>query len=176
MWKRLRSALFVAVAACTVASCGAARNQAAAPVPEADQAVSAGIKDLYMAVSAAPPRSAEQQKAVLRMAAKAANGKELFLVMRAASGVFPAGGDTQLSAIVAGKMMSVATLGQLIEYATTYPVNPESARPLAERMFQLGANESDARVWYRIRVAAYHLKLEDFERQAQARGDELARK
>jgi hypothetical protein len=166
MWKRLRSAPLVAVAACTLASCGAARNQAAAPVSEADQAVSSGIKDLYMAVSAAPPRSAEQQKAVLRMAAKASNGKELFLAMRAADGVFPPG----------AKMMSVGTLGQLIEYATAYPVNPESARPLAERMFQLGAGESDARVWYRIRVAAFHLKLEDFEREAQAKGDELARK
>ena len=176
MWKRLRSAMLVAVAAYTLASCGAARDQVAEPVPEPDQAVSAGIKDLYMAVSAAPPRSAEQQKAILRMAAKASNGKELFLVMRAADGVFPAGGETQLSAIVTAKMLSVATLGQLIEYATTYPVNPESARPLAERMFQLGAGESDARVWYRIRVAAFHLKLGDFERQAQAKGDELARK
>lgn len=175
MRKRFLAPLAVIVA-WTLASCGAARNQAAAPVPEADQAISSGIKNLYMAVSASSPRSAEQQQAVLRMAAKASNGRELFLVMRAADGVFPAGGETQLSAIVAKKMLAAATLGQLIEYATTYPVNPDAARPLAERMFQLGAAESDARVWYRIRVAAFHLKLEDFERQAQARGDRLARK
>jgi len=175
MWKRFLAPL-AALAACTLASCGATRNQAAAPVPEADQVVSSAMKNLYMAASLAPPRSADQQKVVLRMAAKASNGKELALTMRAADGVFPPGGDTQLVSIVTAKMISVATLGQLIEYATAYPVDPQSARPYAGRMFQLGESESDPRVWYRIKVAAFHLKLEDFERQAQAKGDQLARK
>jgi hypothetical protein len=73
-------------------------------------------------------------------------------------------------------MMALATLDQLIEYATEYPVDPQSARPFVERMFQLGASRSDARVWYRIKVAAFHLKVGDLERQAQAKGDQLALK
>jgi len=76
--------------------------------------------------------------------------------------------------IVTAKMMELATLDQLIEYAMQYPVNPESARPFVARMFQLGGEKSDSRVWYRIRVAASRLKVGDLERQAQTRGDRLA--
>ena len=79
-----------------------------------------------------------------------------------------------MRSIVTAKMMELGTLDQLIEYAMQYPVNPESARPFVERMFQLGAEKSDPRVWYRIRVAASRLKVGDLERQAQTRGDQLA--
>jgi hypothetical protein len=41
-------------------------------------------------------------------------------------------------------------------------------------MFELGGNASDARAWYRIKAAAFHLGLSDLERQAQAKGDQLA--
>ena len=134
-----------------------------------------------MAASTAPPQSPAQQKVILRMAEKASNGKELLLVMRAAVGVFPAGtasqeqrAESQVRSIVTAKMMEFGTLDQLIEYATQYSVNPESARPFVQRMFQLGGENSDPRVWYRIRVAALRLKVGDLERQAQARGDQLA--
>ena len=72
-----------------------AARKAAAPVPEAEQVVSAGLKELYMAASVAAPQSPAQQKVILRMAEKASNGKELLLVMRAAVGVFPANAETQ---------------------------------------------------------------------------------
>jgi hypothetical protein len=117
------------------------------------------------------------------MAGKASNGKELLLVMRAAVGVFPAGSgskeqaaESRMRSIVTAKMVKLGTLDQLIEYATQYPVNPESARPFVQRMFQLGGEQSDPRVWYRIRVAAFHQGVGDLERQAQTRGDQLAGK
>jgi len=75
---------------------------------------------------------------------------------------------------VTAKMMALGTLDQLIECAMQYSVNPESARPFVQRMFQLGDEKSDPRVWYRIRVAASRLKVGDLERQAQTRGDQLA--
>jgi hypothetical protein len=71
-------------------------------------------------------------------------------------------------------MIKFGTLDQLVEYATRYPVDSESARPFVERMFQLGGENSDPRQWYRIKVIALRLKVGDLERQAQARGDELA--
>ena len=55
-----------------------------------------------------------------------------------------------------------------------YQVHPDSARQLVQRMFQLGGEQSDPRVWYRIKVAASRLKVSDLERQAQTRGDQLA--
>jgi hypothetical protein len=71
-------------------------------------------------------------------------------------------------------MMEFGTLDQLIEYATEYSVNPESARPFVQRMFQLGGGTSDPREWYLIRTAASRLKVGDLAQQAQARGDQLA--
>jgi len=110
------------------------------------------------------------------MAEKASNGKELLLTMRAAEGVFPADSDSRsrVYTVVTAKMMKLGTLDQLIEYATQYSVNPESTRALVQRMFQLGGEKSDPRVWYRIRLAAFHLKVGDLAQQAQARGDQLA--
>ena len=97
------------------------------------------------------------------MAEKASNGKELLLTMRAAVGAFPAGtgsqenpAESQVRSIVTAKMMEFGTLDQLIEHATQYSVNPESARPFVQRMFQLAGQNSDTRVWYRIRLAASH--------------------
>lgn len=181
MWKRLDGLPVVVMAAWTLASCNTAARKAAAPVPEAEQEVSAGMKELYMAASLAAPQSPAQQKVILRMAGKAANAKELLLTMRAAVGVFPAGGgppqqdtESQVRSMVASKMMQLGTLDQLIEYATEYPVNPENARPFVQRMFQLGRESSDPRVWYRIRIAAVRLKVSDLERQAQSKGDQLA--
>jgi len=181
MWSRSCGVPVVVVVACNLASCDTAPRSAAAPVPEAEQVVSATMKQLYMVASAAAPQSPAQQKVILQMAEKASNGKELLLVMRAAVGVFPAGtgprepsAESSARSIVTAKMMQLGTLDQLIEYATQYSVNPESARPFAQRMLQLGGERSDPRVWYRIRVAAFHLKVGDLERQAQTRGDQLA--
>jgi len=175
MWKRFYGVPVVLMVAWGLASCNTAKSTAA-PVPEAEQVIGAALKELYMAASAAAPRSPAQQKVILRMAEKASNGKELLLVMRAAVGVFPAGAgpENQVRAIVTAKMMELGTLDQLIEYATQYSVNPESARRFVQRMFQLGDENSNPRVWYRIRVAAFRLKVGDLERQAQARGDQLA--
>lgn len=176
----LRGVPVVVMAAWTLASCSSAAKDVV-PQPEAEQVVSAALKKLYMAAAAAPPQSQAQQNVLLQMAEKASNGKELLLVLRAAVGAFPAGtaerehpAERRIVSIVTAKMMELGTLDQLIECATGYSVNPESARPFVQRMFQLAGQNSDARVWYRIRIAASHLKVGDLERQAQARGDQLA--
>ena len=181
MWKRFCGVPVVVMVAWSLASCNTAASNGAVPVPEAEQVVSADLKELYMAASAAAPQSVAQQKVIQRMTEKASNGKELLLVMRAAVGVFPASagsqeqrGESTVRSIVTAKMMVLGTLDQLIEYATEYPVNPESARPLVQRMFQLGGEQSDTRVWYRIGLAAFHLNVGDLERQARTRGDQLA--
>jgi hypothetical protein len=183
MWKGCRGVPVIVMVAWSLASGNTAAGNAAVPVPEAEQVVSAALKKLYMAAAAAPPRSPPQQKVILQMAEQASNGKELLLVMRAAVGTFPAStgaqehpAESRVLSIVTAKMMELGTLDQLIEYATQYSVNPESARPLVQRMFQLGAQSTDSRIWYRIRIAASHLKVGDLERQAQARGDRLAGK
>lgn len=180
MWKHCGIPVMMLIA-WNLASCNGVAKKAAAPAPEAEQVVGEALKDLYMAASAAAPQSPAQQKVILRMAEKASNGKELLLAMRAAVGVFPdgAGGqeqraESQVRSIVTAKMMKVGTLDQLIEYATQYSVAPESARPFVQRMFQLGDGNSDPREWYRIRAAGFRLKVDDLERQAQARGDQLA--
>jgi hypothetical protein len=41
-------------------------------------------------------------------------------------------------------------------------------------MLQLGEGKSDSRVWYRVGVIASRLRLGDLERQARAKGDQLA--
>jgi hypothetical protein len=41
-------------------------------------------------------------------------------------------------------------------------------------MFQLGQQQSEARDWYRIKTAAVRLKVDDLERQARVRADQLA--
>ena len=183
MWKGFRGVPFVVMVAWNLASANTAASSVAVPQPEAEQVVSAALKKLYMAAAAAAPQSPAQQKVILQMAEKASNGKELLLVMRAAVGTFPAGAgsqdhpaESQVRSMVTAKMMDLGTLDQLIEYATTYSVNPESARPFVQRMFQLAGQNSGPRVWYRIRIAASHLKVSDLERQAQARGDQLAGK
>ena len=181
MWKRLRGVPVIVLVAWNLASCDAVARKAAVPVPEGEQFVGEALKDLYVAASLAAPQSPAQQKVILRMAEKASNGKELLLVMRAAVGVFPAGAgsqeqhaESQARSIVTAKMMELGTLDQLIEYAMQYSIDPESAGPFVQRMFQLGDENSDPRVWYRIRAAAFRLKAGDLERQAQARGDQLA--
>ncbi len=162
-------------------SCRETVRQTAHPTPESQQVVRESMKDLYMAASAAAPRSLEQQKMILRMADKAANGKELLLVMRAGMGVFPAAADApdpsaeaRLHAIVTSKMIAVGTLDQLIEYTAQYMVDAGQARAYIQRMFQLGENASDARSWLRIRAAASRLKLTDMAQQAQARAERLS--
>jgi hypothetical protein len=181
MWKGFRGVPFVVMVAWNLASGSTAASSAAVPQPEAEQVVSAALKKLYMAAAAATPQSQAQQNVILQMAEKASNGKELLLVMRAAVGAFPAGTGSQehpaeshMRSMVTAKMRELGTLNQLIEYATQYSVNPESARPFVQRMFQLAEGNSDSRVWYRIRIVASHWKLGDLERQAQARGDQLA--
>ena len=173
----------VVMVAWNLASGSPAASNGAVPQPEAEQVVSAALKKLYMAAAAAPPQSPAQHSVILQMAEKASNGKELLLVMRASVGAFPAStgapenpAESRVVSIVTAKMTELGTLDQLIEYATQYSVNPDSARPFVQRMFQLGSESSDPRVWYRIRIAASHLKVGDLERQAQARGDRLAGK
>jgi hypothetical protein len=181
MWKRFRGLPVVVLAAWNLASCNVATRKAATPVPDAEQVVGAAVKELYMAASAAAPQSPAQQKVILDMAAEASNGKELLLVMRAAVGVFPADAgpqerhaENQVRSMVTAKMMELGTLDQLIEYATQYSVDPASARPFVQRMFQLGQQRSEARDWYRIKTTAVRLKVSDLERQAQVRADQLA--
>jgi hypothetical protein len=171
------------LAAWSLASCNTAARNAAASAPEADQVVGAELKNLYMTASSAAPQSAAQQKVILQMAEKASNGKELLLTMRASMGVFPSGGgsrepgaESRVRSIVTAKMMRLGTLDQLIEYAAEYPVDPESARPFVQRMLALGDEKSDARVWNQIRLAAFHLKVGDLERQAQTKSEQLAGK
>jgi hypothetical protein len=167
------------MAAWTLASCSGSK-QAEAVQRESEQVVGEALKDLYMACSVAAPQSAEQQKIVAQMADKASNGKELLLVMRAAVGVFPAtaGGqglpaELRVRSVVTSKMMKVATLDQMIEYSTQYPVDPDSSRRYVQRMFQLGDQNSDARTWYRIKLAASRLHVGDMAEQAQSKGDLL---
>jgi hypothetical protein len=181
MWKRFRGVPVVVLVAWNLASCSSGARKAATPVPEAEQVVGAAVKDLYMAASASAPQSPAQQKVILRMAATASNGKELLLAMRAAVGVFPAAAgsqaqraESQLRSIVTARMMELGTLDQMIQYATEYSVDPASARPFVQRMFQLGQQQSEARDWYRIKTAAFRLKVSDLERLAQVRGDQLA--
>jgi hypothetical protein len=176
-----RDALMVVAAAGTLAACHTASRQAATPTPESEQVIGSASKDLYMKASMAPPHSAEQQKLILKMAQEASNGKELLLVMRAADGVFPSAAapgqqsvESQVRSTVTAKMIELATLDQLTDYAVEYPVDQEHTRRCVERMFELGGNASDARAWYRIKAAAFHLGLSDLERQAQAKGDQLA--
>jgi hypothetical protein len=180
MWKRLRGVPVVILAAWNLASCNVATKKAAEPIPEAEQMVGEAMKELYMAASAAAPQSPAQQKVILKMAQEASNGKELLLAMRAAVGVFPADAasaerhtEHQVRSIVSAKMMELGTLDQLIEYATQYSVDPATARPFVQRMFRLAQERSEARDWYRIKAAAFHLKLGDLERQAQSRADQL---
>ena len=180
MWK-LRACTWLGVAiALVLPSCHTASREEVATT-ESQQVIGESLKELYMSCSVAPPQSAAQQKLVLRMAEKASNGKELLLAMRAAIGVFPAGQnltgqtmESRVRSIVAAKMMRRATLNQLIEYAMRYSVNPEDSRPFAQRMFQLADESHDPQIWYRIKLAAYHLKVGDLEQQAQAKGDQLA--
>jgi len=174
--------LLIGAVAGILASCHTASRQAAVPTPEREQVISEALKELYMAVSMAPSQSLQQQKLILRMAQKATNGRELLLTMRAAVGVFAsnaaAGAQTvesQVRATVTDKMMQLATLDQLIDYAKLYPVDAEHARRLVERMFELGNATTDARVWYRIRSMAFHLKEPDLVEQAQVKADQLAR-
>ena len=183
MRKRFCGAPVIVVAAWSLSSCSSApeKSAAATPVPEEAQVVGETLKSLYMAASAAPPQSAAQHKVILNMAAKASNGKELMLVMRAAVGVFPVGAGNQehpserdVRSVVTAKMMKVGTVSQMVEYARLYSVSPETARPYVERMIQLGDADADPRVWYLIRATAYRLKLSDLERQAQARVDQVA--
>ena len=174
MRKLFLGAPLVVLAAGTLTSCQTAGQRAAAPLPESQQVISNSLKDLYMAASAAPPQSAQQKKLILKMADKASNGKELMLTMRAAEGVFPSGADDGVHSAVTAKMIQVATLDQMSDYVKQYPVASDKARPYVERMFELGQQQTDPRVWQRIRAAAARLKLSDLEREAQTNANELA--
>jgi hypothetical protein len=51
----------------------------------------------------------------------------------------------------------------MVECATRYSLNPDSTRPSVQRMLALGNQSPDARVWFRIRPAAAHVKVSDLE-------------
>lgn len=179
MWKRLLCLPAVVLAGWSLASCDRTVRKAAAPTPESDQKIQESLKELYMAASAAAPQSPEQHKVILEMAQRASSGRELLLTMRAAVGVFPSNPaeqsvEGQVRSLVTGKMIQVATLEQLIDFAGQYSVDPSRGREFVQRMFDLANGSSDARVWYRIKTAAYRLKVDDLQRQAQSKGDELA--
>jgi len=172
-------ALMVAL---TMAGCHNALQEPA-NLPESAQVIRDSLKTLYMDASAAPPRSVAQQRLVLKMAREASNGKELLLTLRAAVGVFPEGADagaesteSHLRSIIAAKMMKLGTLDQLIECAMRYPINRGDSQPFVARMFRLADQVRDARVWYRIRLAALHLNASEMAGQAQTRGELLAGK
>lgn len=149
-------------------------TRSAAPAPESEQIIGDSLKDLYMAASAAAPQSEKQQKLILKMAEKASNGKEILLVMRASVGVFPPDGRAaEFRRTVTTKMIRVATLDQLSDFATQYAVEPASAREYVERMFQLAGQSQDPRAWHRIVRVASRLKVGDLERQAHAKVTEL---
>jgi len=181
MWKLVVNAPLAVVGTLMLVSCHTAAKQETTNQTDSNQVISPALKDLYMASSAAPPGSQAQQKTVLQMAEKASNGRELLLVMRAAVGVFPADRkspepltERRLRSIVAAKMMKAATLEQLMEYARNYAINPEDARSMIDRMFQLAGRIADAPTWYRIKRAALAFRIADLAQQAQTRGDLLA--
>ena len=145
-------------------------SRTAAPVPESQQIISAEIKNLYMSVSAAAPHSPEQQELVTQMVDRSTSAKELLLTMRAVDGVFSSDeAVAPVRATVTSKMMQVATLDQLSDYATRFGVDPTQARAYVERMFQLASEVTDSRAWHRIRLTAAHLRQADLERAAAAR-------
>jgi hypothetical protein len=156
-------------------SCRMEPRSAAGPVPERQQTVGDAARTLYLAVSKAPPRSAEQRRLVLKMAEGATNGKELLMAMRAGMGVFPSAPgasdaipEARVRSIVTAKMLKLGTLSQLLDYAAKYGVEAQDARPLVVRMCELGKTSSDPQVWRRIGATAARLNLGDLERLAQA--------
>ncbi len=166
----------------SLASCSDAGSNTAA-VPESEQVVRTELKTLYMAASAAPPQSAAQQQIILKMAQQASNGKEALLTVQASAGVFPPNGGPQDKArendvhgIVTDKLMRFGTLEQLIECARHDAVAQSNARQFVQRMFELAGGTQDQAVWYRIRAAAFHLKLGDMVSVAQAKLDQLSAK
>lgn len=180
MWKLLRYAP-LAIGAVVLACRSSLQQNTAAATPPA--IISESVKDLYMACSAARPRSASQQKLLLEMAHEASNGKELLLVMRAAEGVFPAQAAPQevkaerhLRGMVASKMIKSAGLDELIEYAMKYSINPEDGRPFVQRMLQLAVENPDPRIWSRIQRAAVQWNVTDLALQAEATQKELTGK
>jgi len=147
------------------------------PAPEAEQVIGETMKETVHGCQRGGPSVRGAAKDHLKMVQRASNGKELLLAMRAAIGVFPAEGgpqehqaENQVQSIVTAKMMELATLYQLIDYEKQYSVDPASARQFVQRMFQLAQMGSEAGDWYRIRAAAFRMKVSDLERQAQAQG------
>jgi hypothetical protein len=141
----------------------------------ASQSISPAVEKLYMAHAAAPQHSAAQRGLVEQMAEKAGNGKELLLTMRVIAAVFPTPGspedqaaERRVRALVAEKMVRVATLEQLHEYAMRYAMTPVEGRAVVERMLQLAGNRSDPQTWNMIKRAARSVKADDLAQKAQA--------
>jgi hypothetical protein len=183
MLQGFRGVPFLVMVAWNLVSGHAVAGGQTAPQPETEQVVSTELKKLYMAVAAATPHSAAQQEVIRQMAATASNGKELLLTMRAGIGVFPAAkgsqenpAESRIRAIATAKMMQAGTVEQLIEFATQYSVSADSARPFVQRMMQLGSQNSDPRIWHRIRLVASRLRVPDLEKEALAKAEELTSK
>ena len=172
--------LLIGAAAWLLAGCHTASRQAAGPLPETEQVVSEELKEMYMAASAAPRQSPEQQRLFLRMAQKAANGKEVLLVMRATQGVYTGSAgaansvENQVVSLTTNKIMQCGTLEQLVDYARLYSVDRGHAHAYLQRMFVLGTGSEDPRVWYEIRSVAFRLKEAELEQQALAKATQLS--
>jgi len=180
MWKLAQNIPLALMAASILFSCHTAPREAANP-EESAQTIRDSVKALYMEASAATPHSVAQQKLLLKMAQESLSGAELLLTLRAAVGVFPPGPDAetqraerQLRAIIADKLIKAGTLDQLIECAMRYPINQQDAQPFVQRIWRLADQVHDARVWDRIRLAAFHLNARDMAQQAQLRIDLLS--
>ena len=181
MRKRCCGVPLVLVAALNLSSCQTMWKTT--PIPEAKQVISKELKTLYMDATAAPPQSAVRQNVLQRMAERAANGKELLLVMEAGLGPYPANSgaresrtESQVRSMVTAKMMQMATLDQLVVYAKEYAVYPGSARLLIQRMFQLADGDSEPGTWARISEVASMLGEDDLTQRAEAKTTQVARR
>ncbi len=177
--QQFRFALLTMPMVLALASCQSSPNEKSSG---AQQSISSELQRLYMDCSAAPPQSAQQQSIIRQMADKASSGKELLLVMRAETGVFPANASPgagraqrEIHSIVAAKMIKAASFDELTDYVVHYPVNKEDARPVVERMFDLASAQSDPAMWQQVARAARVMKVSDLAGQAQAKRETLPR-
>jgi hypothetical protein len=178
---RMFRALLAAALSVGLTGCGSSpRTQEPASAAGDRQSIGPEMKRLYMACSAAPRQSPQQQKLVRQMAETASNGQELLMTMRASIGVFP--GDAAASvqkeehavrSLVAAKLIKAGNLEELTQFAVQYTVNREDSRPLVERMFELASANRDPAQWQQVARAARGVSALDLAQQALAQREAL---